>query len=134
MLTLTFGEIEHTGRSEVSLDDVQVKALEVLQERLCSGRPKTFIADDVQRPTLTFTDGASEYEGNDPVATIGGVLIGPDGTCEVFGASVPDDVMRLWQSDGKVHVIGLVELYACVVSITFTLEAFSCLPTCCDVR
>ena len=110
-------EIGHTGRSEVSLDDLQVKALEVLKERLCSGRPKTFIADDVQRPTLIFTDGALEYEGNDPVATIGGVLVGPDGICEVFGASVPDEVMRLWQSDGKVHVIGLVELYACVVSL-----------------
>ena len=35
-------EIGHTGRSEVSLDDLQVKALEVLQEGLCSGRPKTF--------------------------------------------------------------------------------------------
>ena len=34
---------------------------------------------DVQRPTLIFTDGALEYEGNDPVATIGGVLLGPDG-------------------------------------------------------
>ena len=42
---------------------------------------------------------------------------GPDGICEVFGASVPDEVMRLWQSDGKVHVIGLVRLYACVVSL-----------------
>ena len=25
--------------------------------------------------------------------------------------------MKLWQSDGKVHVIGLVELFACVVSL-----------------
>ena len=25
--------------------------------------------------------------------------------------------MKLWQGDGKVHVIGLVELYACVVSL-----------------
>ena len=110
-------EIGHTSRAEVLLDDIQVKALEVLKERLCSGRPKTFIADDVQRPTLIFTDGALEYEGNDPVATIGGVLLTPDGICEVFGASVPDKVVSLWQSDGKVHVIGLVELYACVVSL-----------------
>ena len=36
-------EIGHTGRSEVLLDDLQVKALEVLKERLCSGRPKTFM-------------------------------------------------------------------------------------------
>ena len=126
-------EIGHTGRSEVSLDDLQIKALEVLKERLCSGRPKTLIADDVQRRTWIFTDGALEYEGNDPVATIGGLLIGPAGICEVFGASVPDDVMRLWQSDGKVHVIGLVECML-VLYITFTLEAFSCLSTCRDVR
>ena len=110
-------EIRHTSRSEVLLDDLQVKALEVLKERLCSGRPKTFIADDGQRPTLIFTDCALEYGGNDPVATVGGVLLTPDGICEVFGASVPDKVVKLWHSDGKVHVIGLVELYACVVSL-----------------
>ena len=66
------------------LDDLQIKALEVLKERLCSGRPKTFIVDDVQRPTLILTDGALEYEGNDLVATIGGLLIGPDGTCDLM--------------------------------------------------
>ena len=44
-------EIGHRGRSEVLLDDLQVKALEVLKARLCSGRPKTFIADDIQRST-----------------------------------------------------------------------------------
>ena len=106
-------EIGHTGRQEVRLDDLHVD----VKDRLCSGRPKTFIVDEVLRPTLIFTDGALEYDGDVPVATIGGVLLSPDGRCEVFGATVPPEVMESWTSDGKVHVIGLIELYACVVSL-----------------
>ena len=56
---------------------------------------------------MILTDGALEYEGNDLVATIGGLLIGPDGTCEVFGAPVPDAVMQTWQSDGRCMLLGL---------------------------
>ena len=41
----------------------------------------------------------------------------PDGQCEVFGAAVPDRVLENWQEGGKTHVIGLVESYACVVSL-----------------
>eukprot|EP00435_Cladocopium_sp_Y103_P038385 s723_g10.t1 len=76
-----------------------------------------FIADEVQKPVLIFTDGALEYEGDRAIATIGGVCIRPDGLTEVFGCLVPDEVLERWQRGGKTHVIGLVELYACVVAL-----------------
>ena len=44
------------------------------------------------------------------------VCIHPDGTTEVFGVEVPAKVIYMWQQGGKTHVIGLVELYACLVS------------------
>ena len=110
-------ELGHTSPARVPLEDSQLKAFRVLKDRLCSGRPKTFVADDMQRPVLIFTDGALEYDGDVPKATIGGVCLRPDGECEVFGAAVPDRVLKSWQEGGKIHVIGLVELYACVVSL-----------------
>ena len=110
-------ELGHTSPSKVVLEEFQLKAFETLRCRLCSGRPKTFLADDVEKPVLIFTDGALEYEGDAAKATIGGVSLKPDGACEVFGCAVPDDVLKRWQDGGKTHVIGLVELYACVVSL-----------------
>ena len=110
-------ELGHTSPSKVLLEESQLKAFETLRCRLCSGRPKTFLADDVEKPVLIFTDGALEYEGDAAKATIGGVSLKPDGACEVFGCAVPDDVLKRWQDGGKTHVIGLVELYACVVSL-----------------
>ena len=71
----------------------------------------------MQKPALIFTDGALEYDGERAVATIGAVLFLPEGRTEVFGAEVPRQVIDSWQSEGKTHVIGLVELYACVCAI-----------------
>ena len=99
-------ELGHAGRSEVPLHNLRVKALQVLKDRLCSGRPKTSISDDVQKPALIFTDGALEYDGDVPIATVGGVCRLPDGHCEIFGASVPAPVMEQWQQGGKIYVIG----------------------------
>ena len=55
---------------------------------------------------------------SEPCATIGigAVCIFPDGSTEVFGGEVPKAVLGVWREGGKTHVIGLVELYACVVS------------------
>ena len=110
-------ELGHTSPAKVVLEESQLKAFETLRCRLCSGRPKTFLADDIEKPVLILTDGALEYEGDVAKATIGGVSLKPDGTCEVFGCKVPDDVVSQWQAGGKTHVIGLVELYACVVAL-----------------
>ena len=110
-------EVGHTSPLRVELDETQLDAFRVLRDRLCSGRPKAFLADDVTKPALLFTDGALEYDGDKPVATVGAVYLGVDGTVEVFGAHVPDVVLETWKEDGKTHVIGLVELYACVASL-----------------
>ena len=110
-------ELGHAGRSEVPLDDLQVQTLRFLEDRLCSGRPKTLISDDVQRPALIFTDGAWEYDGGVPIATVGGVCLVPDGHCEIFGASVPGPVMqRCGDRMVRFTSLGLVVLYACVVA------------------
>ena len=117
---LALADLRDMGRTspeKVLLNVTQVDAFKVLKSHLCSGKPRTFLADDVQKPALIFTDGALEYDGERAVATIGAVLIFPDGRTEVFGAEVPRHVVESWQSEGKTHVIGLVELYACVCAI-----------------
>ena len=48
-------ELGHTSPLKVPLDESQVKAFGVLKDRLCSGRPKTFVADDIQRPVLDIS-------------------------------------------------------------------------------
>ena len=86
--------------------------------RLTSGKPRRFVANPASKPWLLFTDGALEYDDNErPIATIGAVLLAPSGEAWYLGCKVPDDVMNAWKADGKEHVIGLVELYACVVAL-----------------
>lgn len=58
----------------------------------------------------------------------------PDGSCEIFGAAVPDRILKVWQEGGKTHVIGLVELYACVVSLLhWKPDVSSCMIVALDV-
>lgn len=109
----------HTSSEAVNLDGLQVRAFEILKERLCRGKPRLFVADDVEKPFLIFTDGALEYVDGKASATMGAVFIPPSGRTEVFGCKVPDEILAGWQVDGKTHVIGLVELYACVVAYLF---------------
>ena len=68
-------ELGHTAPTAVRLGDTQIKAFEILQERLCGGKPKAFIADDMEKPVLLFTDGALEYDTGEPHATIGAVCL-----------------------------------------------------------
>ena len=110
-------ELGNTAPTAVRLGDTQIKAFEILRERLCGGKPKSFIADDMKKPVLLFTDGALEYDTGEPHATIGAVCLFPDGSSEVFGSEVPSAVLDIWRQGGKSHVIGLVELYACVVAL-----------------
>ena len=71
-------------------------------ERLCAGKPKAFIADEIQKPALLFTDGALEYDGDEPCATIGAVCIFPDGStkCQrrfwMFGEKVARLMLLGW--------------------------------------
>lgn len=102
----------------IRVDEAGKKALEVLKDKISSGKPRTISISDTCRPHLVFTDGSLEYnEHGDAIAQIGGVLITSGGEKRVFGTSVPSSYLEHWQSEGKTHVIGLVELYAFVVSL-----------------
>ena len=108
-------QLNHLQRTPVHLDDPGVAALRVLRDRLLHGRPRTIKASAPTRPFLVFTDGA--LEGSQ--ASIGGVLVKPqqDGSASIFGGPVPPEALMRWQSDGKLHVVGLVELYGAVVAL-----------------
>ena len=47
-------ELGHTAPTAVRLGGTQVKAFEILRERLCGGKPKSFIADYMQKPALLY--------------------------------------------------------------------------------
>ena len=52
----------------------------------------------------------------DDGATIGGVVIAPGMPVDVFGALVPEQLVSQWKAEGKVHLIGPIEMYAIVVA------------------
>ena len=79
-----------------------------------------------KKPWLLFTDGALEYdEDSQSLATVGAVLISPAGDAQCFGVEVPREIVKLWKVDGREHVIGLVELYACVTALNQWKETIS---------
>ena len=100
------------------VNDDSKKAMEVLLERFTSGRPRELIASTPCRLHLLFTDGALEYDASgNSVASIGGVLLDRNGEVFCFGCDVPEQLLQVWRSSGRTHVIGLVELYAAVVGL-----------------
>ena len=93
---------------------------ELLDHRLTSGIPRVLTSNADQKPFVFFTDGALEYEGSEnetAVATIGVEAIDPSGRSCAAGCKVPQDVVKRLQGDGKTHVIGLIEMYACICAI-----------------
>lgn len=107
-----------TENSLVMLGGSQVSALKLLRRRVASGEPRSLTARPSAKPFIIFTDGALEYDtGQGPIATIGGILLTPEGETRCFGSKVPEEMLNRWQTDGKEHVIGLVELYACVTAL-----------------
>ena len=109
-----------TSRVPVNISGSEKLALELLDQRLTSGIPRVLTSNADQKPFVLFTDGALEYEGVEnetAVATIGVVAIDPSGRSCAAGCKVPQDVMRRLQGDGKTHVIGLIEMYACICAI-----------------
>ena len=100
------------------LEGTAISALKLLRMRLTSGKPKTLQSKVMSKPWILFTDGALEYHAQgEACATIGAVLISPGGKTNYFGCRVPRGTLNLWRVDGREHVIGLVELYACVVAL-----------------
>ena len=108
----------HLSREPVKVDATGFRALKSLKDRLLFGKPNTIHVCGPQKPVIVFTDGA--LEGSDSagsLATIGAVLFDPSCKHEahVFSCEVPEKVLAHWRSDGRHHVIGLVELYAAIV-------------------
>ena len=110
------------SRVPVSLDPSGVEAIKLLRDRLISGKPRTIHAAWQEKPMIVFTDGALEEDSDlGAPATVGGVLFDPKkpGRASVFGSMVPSELLKHWRSDGKTHVIGLVELYAAILALRF---------------
>ena len=110
------------SRVRVSLDPSGVEAIKLLRDRLISGKPRAIHAAWQEKPMIVFTDGALEEDSDlGAPATVGGVLFDPKkpGCASVFGSMVPSELLQHWRSDGKTHVIGLVELYAAILALRF---------------
>ncbi|CAE7657217.1 unnamed protein product [Symbiodinium sp. CCMP2592] len=108
-----------TSRIPVSLDASGIEALKILQQRLTHGKPRVIRAGWKEKPILLFTDGALEDDNLDHgPATVGAVMFKPnEPNVHAFGCEVPANVLSHWRSDGKKHVIGLVELYGAILAL-----------------
>ncbi|CAE7829729.1 unnamed protein product [Symbiodinium sp. CCMP2592] len=108
-----------TSRVPVSLDASGIDALKILQQRLMHGKPRVIRAGWKEKPILLFTDGALEDDNHDHgPATVGAVMFKPnESNVYAFGCEVPANVLSHWRSDGKRHVIGLVELYGAILAL-----------------
>ncbi|CAE7285341.1 unnamed protein product [Symbiodinium sp. CCMP2592] len=108
-----------TSRIPVSLDASGIEALKILQQRLTHGKPRVIRAGWKEKPILLFTDGALEDDNLDHgPATVGAVMFKPnEPNAYAFGCEVPANVLSHWRSDGKKHVIGLVELYGAILAL-----------------
>ena len=114
-----------SGQKVVPVDERTCAAIELLVDKLTSGKPRTLRISPKRRPVLIYTDGSLEYEDGIPIAKIGGVCISSLGT-EVFGATVPGNLLEVWMEGGvKEHVIGLVEMYAVLVALE-TWDSWIC--------
>ena len=104
--------------SKIPLVPEVEQALRVLKEKFKNGKPRTLVASETRKPHVVFVDGSLEYDiSGKAVACIGGVVCARNGAREVFGCDVPGDIIEGWQSEGKTHVIGLIELYALVTAL-----------------
>ena len=110
---------QHQFRSRSPFISVELRE-ELVRFRvlLCSERPRHLALLGETRPIFVFSDGACEGEHFQNV-TVGSILMDPaDGTKEMFGVKVPEEVVSFWQSDrvGKEQTIGQAELLPAVLS------------------
>ena len=94
----------------IDLDSCALESLQVMMKRLATGEPRKIPCCDLGKPTLVFTDGASEETNH----TIGGVVMVGE-TVEYFSCSIPEVLVAEWAQSYS-HFIGLVELYAILVA------------------
>ena len=107
------------SRTPVTLDSSGLQALQLLRQRLLHGKPRVLKASWRDKPVVLFTDGALEDDNVEHgPATVGAVMFLPDSErAYVFGCQVPSEVLAHWRSDGRHHVIGLIELYGAVLAL-----------------
>ena len=97
-----------------------LEALRLLRDCLISGKPRTIHAAWQEKPMIVFTDGALEEDSTlASPATVGGVMFDPKTPGCASGSIVPEDLLGRWRSDGKTHVICLVELYSAILALRF---------------
>ena len=96
-------ELGHTSPALVRLDDTQVQSPLIFLWRGCAlANRKRSLQMRFRKPALLFTDGALEYDGDEPCATIGAVCIFPDGStkCQrlfwMFGEKVARLMLLGW--------------------------------------
>ena len=71
--------------------------------------PRTFKANTMKNPLLTFTDGAWE----DGQASAGAVVFDPDcNKLSCFEIAVPNELVRLWVSETGDQIISQIEIFA----------------------
>ena len=97
--------------SEMRLDEIARRSLNLFIERLRGGAPRQVPCGVADHVVHVFTDGASEGERH----TIGGVIVIEGRLHSFFGCEVPSGLVQLW-SKSMMHWIGPVEAYAVAVA------------------
>ena len=101
----------HDSKDKHSLSPEVIDSLVILKQRFSEGKPRTLTAGEPVKPILIYTDGAFEFDDRDePLATIGAVMLRPNSRARVFGTKVHPALLERWLSESS-HPIGLVELY-----------------------
>ena len=104
----------HSKSKAVSLTEELVDVLKVIRTRLSSSNP-TRIFKSVAKTWIIFTDGAYEPSSDTP-ATVGGVLISPEGeVVQFFGETVSSSLLDELQQQSE-HPIYELEVLPVVIA------------------
>ena len=88
----------------------------LLKEILLTCPPRTLSVTGETRPLLVFSDGACEGEQFGKV-TVGAVIFDTiSKKAKMFGDTVPNDLVEVWKSEGKIQTIGQAEILPVVLS------------------
>jgi len=109
----TIGRRAHDTSGNRSLRQGLRASIQALLAFLKVATPRVLRKVDEIRPILMFTDGACEETS----VTCGALIVDQaTGSSEVFGGSVPADVVTAWRSSVGLQVIGQAELYPVVLA------------------
>ena len=98
------------------LDEDTVTAIKQLINCLGAAKPRVVDSRGDRRPILVFPDGAAEGADRGLV-TMGAVILDTSTEEKVmFGDHVPEALVALWKSDGRIQTIGQCELLPILLS------------------